>query len=237
MMLSSKRRFGISDNDVARVSFDTDGKWTARDVVTLVSAVSEIYDARLAAEIRGQLEMEYVESLRRLFRRSPSMEMLFEDLYHEWKTGSGSLHRHLLTFPLAPLPVQLPEPSAIFSTLHHYVDRGEALQIDRIRIESPGSVSFAGIADIVGQLREFLKDILFRNRQERQMGEIKLLERFLRLQAEYSDSQFYISDSKLHEIIGKSVVGLRSLRDDRKLTSVGDGGGPPSTTGTRRTAT
>jgi hypothetical protein len=61
------------------------------------------------------------------------------------------------------------------------------LTIDVVRISSPGIVSFQGLGEAIQQVREFVKDVWFRNRQEKELGRLEIARQHLLLQREYGD--------------------------------------------------
>lgn len=50
----------------------------------------------------------------------------------------------------------------------------DRLQIKRVAISSPGLISFEGLGEAINAFREFVKDLSYRNKQEREMGELRL---------------------------------------------------------------
>jgi len=57
--------------------------------------------------------------------------------------------------------------NALYGSLSRVKDE-QRLTIKSIEIHSPGDFNLLGVAQIIGQLRGLLKDILFKNRQERE---------------------------------------------------------------------
>ena len=48
--------------------------------------------------------------------------------------------------------------------------RGSALSVQAIHMSSPGSISFTGLGEPIRQLRLLIKDLWYRNRQEKEKG-------------------------------------------------------------------
>jgi hypothetical protein len=55
------------------------------------------------------------------------------------------------------------------------------LRIKRIEIASPGGFTLAGLGEPIREVREFIKDIWYRNRQEREKGDLEILKQKLEL--------------------------------------------------------
>lgn len=66
--------------------------------------------------------------------------------------------------------------------------------------QPPSLVSFHGLAEILKEFREFIKDVTYRNRHERIKGELDLLHRI----QEENGALVLISDVEQKRIAGKS---------------------------------
>jgi len=62
-----------------------------------------------------------------------------------------------------------------------FVRAGSELSVHRIEIASPGGFSFAGLGEPIAQLRELIKDLWYRNRQESERGELEILKQTIAL--------------------------------------------------------
>lgn len=62
-----------------------------------------------------------------------------------------------------------------------YITVQEQLKINKIAIASPGHIDFKGIAEVIREVRELIKDLSFRNKQERINGEIDIMERTVKM--------------------------------------------------------
>ena len=56
-----------------------------------------------------------------------------------------------------------------------YIENTEILSVSNLSINSPFNISFKGSGEIIRELREFGKDWKFRNDQERELGELRIL--------------------------------------------------------------
>jgi len=112
------------------------------------------------------------------------------EMSHIWRKFA---HRGLPPFMpwMMPFGGQLP-PSApaprTDDTLAYLLDHSEEVMtpseqlfVRRIEMASPGGFSFQGLGQPIEQLRELIKDLWYRNRQERQRGDLGILREKLAL--------------------------------------------------------
>lgn len=62
--------------------------------------------------------------------------------------------------------------------------------------ESHSVFSFTGVSDLLKEVREFVKDIWFRNRQEALLGELMLIEKRATLQKELESPHLTVLEPK-----------------------------------------
>jgi hypothetical protein len=224
--------------------FRTEGQWTGDDVIRLVSSATQIYDVfysyYVIRNLQKEQEKNYMRNLEKYehyFHRYLDHPM-YEELYHVWLKILEDWRKfgHKAPFMPPPLPfpfpfsqieTRFPEPSMIFEEITLYQSSHDKLVVDRIHIASPGGFSFAGIGEIVQQLRELIKDIWFRNNQEKTKGELEIIEKYLRLEKEYSNSNIppvssVTIDRKMLGKIKDSIGQLRTLEEKKKLLNVGE---------------
>lgn len=150
----------------AIILFRTLATWEARHLYDFVSAISTMYALTLVCVE----DVTHRERISAFFRRGVS---LFDEetTWAPFPTLEYLLHldanRHALLRRFEE---------------EYKVRRHHRLTIERIEIASPGIISFEGLAPIVEQLRELIKDVWYRNHAEKQQGRIQLEERTLDLQ-------------------------------------------------------
>jgi hypothetical protein len=66
-----------------------------------------------------------------------------------------------------------------------FIGPADELVIERIQMASPGGFHLKGLGEPIRQLRELMKDMFYRNRQERQRGELALLRERLQLAVQF----------------------------------------------------
>jgi len=69
------------------------------------------------------------------------------------------------------------EKSRFLALLKRGLYRGlpnSQLQVGRVHLNSPGPISFEGLGEPIRELRELVKDVWYRNRQERSRGDLEL---------------------------------------------------------------
>lgn len=216
--------------------FRTQGEWAATDVVTLVSGASGIYDAFLAVNIQRRREDEQIR------RIEHSMELLhksmdhpiYHEFYHMWRDYIRMLRKdHMfmpypLPFPFPmPFPHYLFEPGTtafeIFSEIESFAAVEDRLRIRRIQMASPGSFNLSGSGEIIREIRELIKDLWYRNRQEKTKGELDIIDKYFKMRRENSDLTFPPPSSgnqKLIKTVQELIHSLRWLERDGKLLSV-----------------
>jgi hypothetical protein len=226
----------MAENEEAVISFRTRRLWTTDELAIFVRSVGGLYNALFTVRILKQHEIRRFESLNEsllLFERSARSPVEFE-LLHLWRDllrtqrKSGKPSTTLVPpWPFAPEEVSqaLPRTREVFDNLAFYVPEGELLHIRRIEMASPGGVSFQGLGEVVRELRELLKDVWFRNKQERVRGELDILKSYLDITVGHPDTPIplpqYLRDRQyLLERSTKNIAQLRQLEASGKLEPV-----------------
>jgi hypothetical protein len=214
------------------IGFRTRRLWTTDELSLFVRSVGGLYNALFTVRVLKRLEAQYLDALEaslvQVERRAHS-PLEFE-LFHMWRDvlrarrKAGKLAA--LPMPLWPFPTEesaqsLPRPREVFDNLAFYVPEEELLHIRRIEMASPGGVSFQGLGEIVRELRELLKDVWFRNRQEKVRGELDILKNYLDMTASYPEADIPLpSTCEIANICSSVVRGtLRNLSSWSRLGS------------------
>lgn len=225
-----------NDNRVGRIGFRTGATWTVGDLEAFASGVGLIYDALLTARIRRNLEQQSSEFLRRTmldiekYVQGPfAHEILYEwrRTVERWMQRKGP--RLFLFQPYgvpfgADLLADLPPDEEIFANLELHAGRDDHLTLRRAEMSSPGGFSFQGLGDVVQQLRELIRDVWFRNRQDRIEGDLRLIEKVLEMRERHPDADIPLPPP-LHRrrfLVDKAAEGvakLKKLEEERKLLS------------------
>lgn len=223
------------DNDQdqpSTITFLTDGTWTTHDLQLLAASVSRIYDARLATLLWTKRLIDDVENRRRLLKKA------FRDVekrmpgpfFHEWyEVWTELLEKgELPVLPFgAPFPFVIqsgfPTPVQIYQALDLYADTSERCIIHRAQMSSPGGFSFTGLGEIVKEFREFVKDIWYRNSQEKRKGELEIEQSELDLVEKYLGlRERQASSHELTITVEHGVQGLIELERNGKLRPVSE---------------
>ena len=234
----------MEDSKEKVLCFRTAGDWTGDDVIKLVSSINQMYDVfysfRVVRSLLREQEKEYMRNLERseMFFHKHLDHPMYEEFYHMWRRMLKDWRKYgrkapfmMSGFPFQPpIPTseaQIPQPSTIYKERHLYQSEKDKLIIDRIHISSPGGFSFTGIGEIVQQLRELVKDIWFRNNQEKTIGDLEIIEKHLKLQKEYSENNIppvtsVTIDRKMLGKLKDSIGQIRSLENEKKLLHVGE---------------
>ncbi len=92
------------------------------------------------------------------------------------------------------------ESDQILKVLENNPEIMGSFEVYRIRIGSPGLISFQGLADVIREMREWFKDICYRMRQEETMGNLNITEKRLEIIEKYhklSDKEKKMVDKKI----------------------------------------
>lgn len=205
--------------EVEYVAFHTRDDISVKNVLRLISSVESLYDVLYAKTIA---ERQHDDAIHALMH---SVEELDHRMWPEfrmvWRAYLDFMRKRaykgapllLPSFPGIPdIDKHLASPSTILGSLDAYRDRSDQLVIDRIRISSPGGFSFKGCGEVIVQLREFIKDIWYRNNQERVRGEMDLLEKALKIKKSFP--QAFGGDSNVdRQLVAVALNGIEELRN------------------------
>ena len=78
-----------------------------------------------------------------------------------------------------------------------HVEGGNELTIEQIVMNSPAEFNFKGIGETIKELRGVVKDLSYRNRQEKEYGDLEILEKKIQILKE--------AGFKEHEV--KEIIG------------------------------
>lgn len=172
------------------------GSWTAYELSGALQGLDVTYSTFLLArhlaiaanQRKQRLGEEYERYLHLLEREGPHFDMLI----HEWlrfMRRVGPMGTPFM-FPFGPMPGHTPEssPQSIAVEIDYYQSRPDEfmlaaheLVVDNIQMASPGGFSLRGLGEPIREIREFIKDLWYRNRQERERGELDILKEKLAL--------------------------------------------------------
>jgi hypothetical protein len=225
------------------ISFRSDLTWSADDLIALTSSVSTIYNVFLAYYLRSEHERQYYKRLERQLEEYHHLyeryldHPIYYDFLKYWRRLLKDWMQRRGPFPpppYFPLPfpfqqqqieVKIPSEDEIFDKIRRYSSERERLRIYKIRISSPGGFSFAGLGEIIREFRELIKDIWYRNKQEKTKGQLEIIDKYLCMRREHSDTNLppltsLPSGGKLAEVIDVNVETLKRLESDGKLRSI-----------------
>lgn len=172
------------------MNFSTDGSWEAHEVAEFLQAVEDVYSAFVVVS-------EYTRGMEWFMRAA------------ERRGAVGGQGGELTSVEYV-----------VFAAQHVFELWPESrLTIQRIEMGSPGTISLAGLGEPIHQLREFVKDLWYRNRQEKQAGQLEILRQYLALEREYGP----VSPAVLDRLAPKALKGvetLSQLEDRGKLREI-----------------
>lgn len=174
------------------VTFKIKGKWTVDEMVNFLKSITSLYDAFFAIEIKrleiekkAEFLYEKVDDFYHYWEKYMD-NPIFKEFWYLWKKIIRDYIRRGKPYPpfLLPgfypfLPPEITEffkisTIEIYQNIDTYRHSDQKLNIKSIKMESPGFISFEGIDRIIEQIREFVKDIMYRNKQEKEKGKIEL---------------------------------------------------------------
>lgn len=174
-----------------KIEFRTGESWTAYELAAALQALDGTYStfllARHLAVISNQRNQrsgeEYERYLHVLEREGPHFDMLV----HEWLRFARRVGPQgaPFMFPFGPMPGTSStesSPQTVAKEMDYYQSHPDEfmppsheLVIENIQMASPGSFSLRGLGEPLREIREFIKDLWYRNRQECERGELELL--------------------------------------------------------------
>jgi hypothetical protein len=89
----------------------------------------------------------------------------------------------------------------------NYIDFGNELIVDRIVMESPAEFNLRGVGEIIQQLRELIKDIMYRNKIEEEILQTELMIQKVNLM-----KQAGYSEKKIREVIRTFVTPVNRIK-------------------------
>lgn len=230
----------FENSEIDYIGFRTDMTLTADDLVSLSSSVSTIYNVFLSYSVRLKHERLYYKNLEKNIEKQFHLYERFidhpihYDMFKYWRRYLKEWAHRRGPIPPPPLPfpfqqqqfdIKIPSEEEIFEKIRRYSSENDRLRVHKIRVSSPGGFSFSGIGEIVKELRELIKDVWYRNKQEKTMGQLEIIDKCLSMKRDHYDDNipsFYsIPDgSKLAEVVDAEIEKLKRLESERKLRSV-----------------
>lgn len=211
----------------------TNDDWIVNDLETLTRSVALIYDARLATFIWKQRLMIDLEERKKSLKKSiekvrrhwhgPGPYEWYEAWIEMLETEGVTDVETSLPFGMLRIPASrdVLSPVQILQSIDLFASNSERCRIKQAKMNSPGGFSFTGIGEIIKEFRELLKDIWYRNRQEKEHGEIDLklkkvdlIEKYLALDSKLAPTQELIVS------VSTGVEGLLEMEKSGKLKPV-----------------
>jgi hypothetical protein len=222
------------------ISFWTEQAWTTEDIVTLTGSVGSVYDALLAVRLRDRLAQRQIAQSEGYYRALLRSWEKYVDhpFMHEWiHLWERALRKGIPPFLPSPLPLPGQQPwggyyqpqfltgSEILRSLRTYAEESDRCRLHAARFASPGGFSFTGIGEIVREFRELIKDVWYRNRQEKELGRLEIIEKCLRLRRDYQND--FVApptapEPTLVETIDSAVSRIERMERDGKLLPVAE---------------
>ncbi len=176
----------MAERELQELTFPTNGVWFSADLRRFVEAVEEVYGAfRVARTYALRRSERYERSL------YPELDLLEEEFFRRRKPLPPSEARRVRS--LLDYLRRFPDAATLggyygwVATNIDFLDEQGRLRLARARMASPGDISFEGSGEVVEQVREFVKDVRGRNKQERDMAEVAIERERVRLRRDKLD--------------------------------------------------
>jgi hypothetical protein len=179
------------------IGFKTLGDWSATESQTLIKSVSTVYNICL---LFLDYELTYYETHITL----PLLGEL-ESISHI-RSNDDLLELRL---------------SEYFQNFDQYLLQKQQLMVYRIRIGSDGIFTFTGsLEGIILQVRQLIKDLLFRNKKEKQLKTIEISERILQLinEVDNPDGRGHYRTSPVAKRLYGKILKLLELQLDNLIS-------------------
>ncbi len=214
------------------VVFRTDGVWRAKEVSRFVSSVEGIYEAFLAVHLAKQSRPSPDEMVARSFQQNLSYYTL---LLEEYERVRGRIPESEGLM----LPPTIGPGAELLTSLAGQESRYLAFVYDNIRTLAPeshlavgkvrmGSEGFFtlqvlvdGLGEPIRQMREFIKDLWYRNEQEKALGQLEIARQHLDLRRDYADMLSGPAGKIPVAALAEANV-LKQLESEGKLVDVAD---------------
>jgi hypothetical protein len=207
------------------LQFDLDNDWNAIEFSDFLNSLASIYNVFLAINIKNKLinhKIAYIE--KELGKNKNSDEDDFNKILKLLKLYLNDCEENLSShFPLIffkyNMDKYLPSVSTseIFLNINSYSSNNELLQIHSININSPGLIDFTGIADIIREIRELIKDLWYRNKQEKTVGELNIEKLRVETISERLKMVNQFPDDILVKRLNKESKTLETFKNEKKL--------------------
>ena len=217
------------------IEFHTAADWTVADLTAALDALEIAYTSfALARYLARNAEREREEALRlaeKYWEEARGLGPDWDILLHEWvrlMRRRGPIASRY--FPWGPFGLpgpQVPTPSDPTREIAYYLANPESflrqsdqLSVHKIEMASPGGFSLKGIGEPIKQIRELIKDLCYRNRQQRELADLEILKQKLALAAQYN-----LTPQQVH-VLAMAVIepqqDLKALTYNGKLTLSGE---------------
>jgi len=227
------------------IGFKAKGEWSVVELENFASSVTKIYNVFFALNLKDKIEDRQRASFEDQLERYEHLFYKYMDhpVHHEyfmlWRKLLQDYKEHKIPY-LPPLPFWYPFPmgelrealpkitaTEIFENFERYSNDEQWLKIYRIRMGSPGGFSFTGIGEILREVREFIKDVWYRNKQEKILGQLEIIDKYLSMQREHRESNYLPltsmpSEKELAKVLNEHVNKIRELEAKGKLKNVAE---------------
>lgn len=182
---TSVRTYKPSPNSIV---FRTHGVWSASEFSRFITAVERLYEAFLTVHLVRRSVPRMEEQVAKSLQWWNEHYSEIQDLYKTWSDRPQEVNFGHQIVPSDFLYTLAIQESSYLAFVHNHI-RSVApehqLTIGAVRIGSLGFFSFQGLGEVIQQVREFIKDIKYRNKQEENLGKLKVAREHMQFINEY----------------------------------------------------
>lgn len=166
------RSYDTKDEELIKLKLG--GNWTLVEFETLLSNIRQLYCLFYAINDLQNTIDDYLSSIEEYRHKSPYWDEYYYTLRKILKTHPKDFPP--LLHPLLPQKVSYENISDAIISGDWYIKPNHEIKIKKIKMSSPGEIHIEA-ASTLREVREFIKDISYRNNHEKEMGELKIIEK------------------------------------------------------------
>jgi hypothetical protein len=215
MMVDSNERRELLpfDSKPGFLGFDTSGDWSVSELSALLRSLDRLY---VIVMLTRQLALDTKANLERWSKEvRDNRTLLFEEMMFHPRFGPLGALAFAGSFAsrFTPDDAQLQLVDRCLVQPSVFMTPDESLMISSIKMASPGGFNLRGLGEPIKQLRELLKDLFYRNKQEKKRGELAILREQLQLVAQYG-----LPEPLLQKLV---TAGIDDIDEVRRVIASG----------------
>ena len=213
-----------SEEENSVIEFRTNCQWTTIELITFLETVGSLYDTFLSIEYANH---QYKDTMINYYRTQQEYLEYISKYSEETKCAYRRWLEERRRFSPyhAPLPFLAPQLSSIsvldiLKDINSIAPQNERLKVNKLYMGSLGGISLKGLGKPIKQIRELIKDLCYRNKQERLAGKLEIIKTHLVLTKKFDMTLIEINKVAIE--INKSMDHIDNLEQNGNLLEVGE---------------